>query len=216
MIKKIMYKKFGTILILCNMTILIACFNVKGIQASRLASTPAFQLKFSQDFWLSQVDEADGTSFMKLLKRASSGQRVISCSVLEKKRVIDLAEADYDALLRIVESEAGCEDEYGKMLVANVVLNRVKSEKFPNSVKEVVMQRENGVTQFSPVSNGRFHTVEVSEETILAVEKVLEGNDNSQGALYFAARKYADPDRMKWFDTHLTRLFTYGGHEFFG
>ena len=35
------------------------------------------------------------------------------------------------------------------------------------------------------------------------------------GALYFAARKAANPDNMKWFDRNLTRLFAYGGHEFF-
>ena len=35
------------------------------------------------------------------------------------------------------------------------------------------------------------------------------------GDVYFAARKYADGDRMRWFDENLTFLFRYGGHEFF-
>ena len=117
--------------------------------------------------------------------------------------------------MRIVEAEAGCEDETGKLLVANVVLNRVNNERFPDTIQEVVLQKEKGKTQFSPVANGRFYTVEVSEETIGVVNRALCGEDVSQGALYFAARKYANPERMKWFDTHLTFLFEYGGHEFF-
>ena len=120
-----------------------------------------------------------------------------------------------EALLRIVEAEAGCEDEEGKLLVANVVLNRVNHKSFPDTVTEVILQKENGVTQFSPVANGRYYRVEVSEETISAVGRALTGEDISEGALYFAARKYADSDKMKWFDENLTFLFSHGGHEFF-
>ena len=39
--------------------------------------------------------------------------------------------------------------------------------------------------------------------------------NNKDGPLYFAARKYADESKMEWFDRNLTRLFEYGGHEFF-
>ena len=56
---------------------------------------------------------------------------------------------------------------------------------------------------------------DLAEETKEAVERVLCGEDISEGALYFAARKYADKDKMKWFDERLTFLFAHGGHEFF-
>ena len=123
--------------------------------------------------------------------------------------------SEYDNLLRIVEAEAGGEDIIGKMLVANVVLNRVEDKQFPNSINEVIFQEDNGVTQFSPISDGRFYTVTVSKETVEAVNRVLQGEDNSRGALYFAARKSANEENMKWFDEKLERLFAYGGHEFF-
>ncbi len=129
--------------------------------------------------------------------------------------VYDLSERDMELLLRIVEAEAGCEDEDGRLLVANVVLNRMESELFPDSVAEVVLQTSNGVSQFSPVSSGSIWTVEISEETREAVEKALEGENISQGALFFAARKYADSKRMKWFDEKLDFLFEHGGHDFF-
>ena len=118
-------------------------------------------------------------------------------------------------LERIVEAEAGGEDATGKLLVANVVLNRVHSDQFPGSIEEVVFQNDGRVFQFSPVGNGRYETVCVSDETREAVSRAIMGEDVSEGALYFAARKYANAEAMKWFDEHLTLLFQHGGHEFF-
>lgn len=126
-----------------------------------------------------------------------------------------ITEEDKEVLLRIVEAEATSEDLKGRMLVANVILNRVVSKKFPNSIAEVVFQN-NGVTyQFAPIKDGRYWTVNVSEETVEAVERVLAGEDYSQGALYFAARRLANQQAMRWFDTSLKYLFRHGVHEFF-
>lgn len=126
-----------------------------------------------------------------------------------------ITEEDKEVLLRIVEAEATCEDIKGRMLVANVILNRVVSKKFPDSIAEVVFQN-NGVTyQFAPIKDGRYWTVEVSDETREAVERVLAGEDYSQGALYFAARRMANQKAMRWFDTSLKYLFRHGVHEFF-
>ncbi|MBQ9766876.1 MAG: cell wall hydrolase [Lachnospiraceae bacterium] len=126
-----------------------------------------------------------------------------------------ITEEDKEVLLRIVEAEATCEDVKGRMLVANVILNRVVSKKFPNSIAEVVFQN-NGVTyQFAPIKDGRYWTVEISDKTREAVERVLVGEDYSQGALYFAARKLANKDAMSWFDSDLKFLFKHGVHEFF-
>ena len=130
-------------------------------------------------------------------------------------RQIELNDADYEALLRIVEAEATGESIEGRMLVANVVLNRVENDLFPDSVVEVVFDNRGGMNQFSPVKDGRYYSVTVSDETIEAVERVLCGEDESQNALFFAARKYADPSSMEWFDENLQYLYTCGGHEFF-
>lgn len=128
----------------------------------------------------------------------------------------ELSDKDYEVLLRIVEAEAGGEDETGKLLVANVVLNRVESEKFPDTVEEVVFQKKGKCYQFSPVGNGRYDSVCISDETYEAVERALQGEDLSEGALYFVAEKYADPEKLEWFHTKLTLLFSHGGHNFYG
>ena len=158
---------------------------------------------------------AYGENTMKVfLQYSQEKKKMNSCPAQYLNKLLSVEE-DYDILLRIVEAEAGGEDEDGKLLVANVVLNRMNSEAFPNTVKEVVMQRNGRVTQFSPVASGRIWKVEVSEETIAAVQRAIEGEDISQGALYFASRRYACSDSMRWFDRCLTFLFKHGRHEFF-
>lgn len=124
---------------------------------------------------------------------------------------IHLSNADYDCLLKIVESEAGICDQKGKILVANVVLNRMNSRYFPDTVTGVVYQKN----QFSPVENGTIDQVSVTEETRQAVTMALSGTDYSQGALFFAARELAETANMKWFDESLSYLFEHDGHEFF-
>ena len=133
----------------------------------------------------------------------------------ETGRIYEVSEEDYVALLRLVEAEASGEDIKGKLLVANVVLNRVKSGAFPDTIKEVIYQRQNGRAQFSPVATGKIDRVAVSEETVEAVERALCGEDESAGALYFVAPAYADAGNHQWFRDNLTLLFSYEGHEFY-
>lgn len=128
---------------------------------------------------------------------------------------IKLSKKDKNIMYRIVEAEAGGEDLSGRMLVANVIINRMKSGYYPKSVKGVVFAHSGNVYQFSPISDGRYYTVNVSDTTKRAVNKALQGEDNSSGAEYFICRPLADKDNTRWFDTSLNYLFKYGCHEFF-
>lgn len=125
-------------------------------------------------------------------------------------RRIKYTDEDYQVLLRIVQAEAGICDPKGKILVADVIINRVLSGKFPDSVKAVVFQP----SQFQPVSNGTINTVKVTAETIECVDRALAGEDYSNGALYFMNRR-ASGSAASWFDRRLTYLFAHDGHEFF-
>ena len=122
-----------------------------------------------------------------------------------------VSDDDYQVLLRIVQAEAGVCDEKGKILVANVVLNRVKSQEFPDSVRSVVYEP----SQFSPVSDGSINSVKVTEETKECVNRALEGEDYSDGALYFMNRRGSRSRAVSWFDSHLSYLFRHQNHEFF-
>lgn len=141
---------------------------------------------------------------------------VVKIRKIERKKKSSVPASAFRAgsreiLCRIVEAEAGDQDIRGRRLVANVILNRVKSKKFPNTVKGVVFSPR----QFSPVSNGSYARVKVSSATKKAVDQALQGIDDSRGALYFMWRSGADSGNASWFDRALTKLFTHGCHEFF-
>ena len=130
-----------------------------------------------------------------------------------------MSDEDYQNLLQIVEAEAGTEDIKGRVMVANVIMNRIKNKEFPDTVTEVVWQNtweyDNGVAQFSPVEDGRISEVTVSQETKDAVRQVLEGTDYSQGALFFIQKSAAARDNISWFDKNLKKLFKHDVHEFY-
>jgi len=126
-----------------------------------------------------------------------------------------LTEQDYTALVKIVEAEATGEDIIGKIMVANVVLNRVNSSRFPNSIYDVVHQKINGRAQFSPIDDGRYETVPLSKSTYEAVERALSGEDYSNGALFFVARSLTTEEAVSWFDNNLNKVAEYGVHEFY-
>ncbi|MGI6070813.1 MAG: cell wall hydrolase [Blautia sp.] len=126
-----------------------------------------------------------------------------------------MSDTDYGTLLQIVEAEAGGEDVKGRVLVANVIMNRVKSTQFPNTVTEVVWDTSGGAPQFSPTYDGRISTVTVSDETREAVKQAMEGTDYSQGALFFVAKDQAEKRNVAWFDSDLKHLFEYGVHDFY-
>ena len=122
---------------------------------------------------------------------------------------------DYYTMLQIVEAEVTGGDIKSKMLVAGVVLNRVKDSHFPDSIREVVWENVGGSPQFSPTADGRMGTLTITDSTVEAVKRVMNGENISEGALFFFARDDSDAENVTWFDENLVRLYSYGGHEFF-
>lgn len=129
-------------------------------------------------------------------------------------RVVNVTKNEYDILLRIVEAEATGKDVLSKMLVASVILNRVNNRSFPGSIEGVVFQKNGNVSQFSPMDDGRYYSVNISAGTTEAVNRVLAGEDYSQGALYFAAEWIVN-GRGCWASRHFNEVFRYEGHVFF-
>ena len=75
---------------------------------------------------------------------------------------------------------AGNQPLDGKIAVGNVVLNRVASPRFPNSVYEVIFQRN----QFTPAANGSINRTP-SAESVVAAKLCLDGANTAGSALYF-------------------------------
>lgn len=114
-------------------------------------------------------------------------------------------------LAKLAMAEAEGEDTEGKALVIMVVLNRVWSDGFPETIEEVIMEEHCGVHQFSVTQeDGRWWRVEPDADCYEAVEMVMTGWDESQGALYFESRSDS-----KWHQESLDFLFQHGRHFFY-
>ncbi len=94
--------------------------------------------------------------------------------------------ADVDLLARLITAEADAEPYSGKVAVGAVVLNRIASSVFPDSIPEVIYQYGNGTYQFEPVMNGWINRP-ATPESIRAAKDALSGWDPTGGALYFFA-----------------------------
>lgn len=131
----------------------------------------------------------------------------------EEKQVDWYTEEEQSMLEYIVQQEVRGASIEHKRIITQVVINRVKSELFPNSIREVILQRG----QFSSVDNYYSHKYEPDADTKEAVRQVLhrECEDLTNGALYFYAPKWASSYSASYFENSLTFLFELEGHRFF-
>ena len=113
-------------------------------------------------------------------------------------------------LSHIIYAEAHWETLAGQIGVGNVVLNRVKSDRFPQTVMAVVLDREH-ITQFDPVESGDV-TAEPDEQAMLAAYLCLEGYNTVGDSLYFVNPQLGDE---RWFENALTPTVTIGHHVFY-
>lgn len=110
-------------------------------------------------------------------------------------------------LLQIAMAEAEGESTEGKALVMLVVLNRVKSADFPDSVEAVIFQ----TNQFQVTEpGGRYWTTTPDRDCYEALAMVEDGWDESAGALYFESVV-----GECWHSRNLEYLFTVGNHDFY-
>lgn len=160
---------------------------------------------------IEQLDREVLMQTQQAAQEAEEKERIESARLKQAEAVIDYTERDYQVLLRIVQAEAGICDDIGKILVADVIINRVRDKNFPDNITDVVYQR----SQFSPVIDGSINTCKVTQQTIDCVDRALAGEDHSNGALYFMNRGGSAASNVRWFDGRLTFLMQHGPHEFF-
>lgn len=109
-------------------------------------------------------------------------------------------EAEVYLLSQVVEAEAGYYEghEKSQQWVCQVILNRLHSSKFPNTVEEVIYQKSGNVPQFSVAYNGMIDDREVQPETLANVYHVIcHGTDLPEYVLYF----YSASVEENWVNT---------------
>ncbi len=163
--------------------------------------------------WLSSAMLArNGRTYLPV--RAVSellGAEVLWDSKTETVYITLNQEEDADDLLwlaRIVHVEAGNESYEGKLAVANVILNRVKSTKFPNTIYDVIFQAK----QFPPAANGELDDLTPNEGSVQAAKAALGGANNVGESLYFCA---ASQIETSWVANNCTFYTQIGNHCFY-
>ena len=112
-------------------------------------------------------------------------------------------------LSHIICAEARFEPLDGQIGVGNVVMNRVNSEVFPNSVFEVIYDTEHTI-QFEPIALGGIRE-DPTEQAVIAAYLVLEGANTVGDSLYFVNPEFGS----YWFDATLNLRAVIGNHNFY-
>lgn len=153
-----------------------------------------------------KIEEVEQTSSTTTQNKQSS----TSSSSSQTSSTVSGSESDIDLLARVVSREIGGGSSLHKQMVAEVILNRVRSPLFPNTIRGVIEQ----AGQFDNVEN--YWTQRPPEQsTYDAVKKAMAGSNVANGALYFYAPAWTSSANAKWFETSLTFITEIEGHRFF-
>lgn len=117
--------------------------------------------------------------------------------------LIKFTDKEIEILQRITEAECTGKSKESKANVTSIVLNRVYSSEFPDDIESVVFQQ----SQFTPIADKRYYKVEVTQETIDAVNDVIK-NGVKHDCLYFCNYDNITSSSLrKWFN-NLEYVFT--------
>lgn len=132
-------------------------------------------------------------------------------STLAARGTSSYSSTDLYWLSRIINAEAEAEPYAGKVAVGNVILNRVKSDKFPNTVKGVIFEYYKGIPQFSPVADGTVYNAP-NADSIKAAKAALAGTNYVGNSMYFF-----NPDKSEgeWIVANKTFVKRIGNHVFY-
>jgi len=113
-------------------------------------------------------------------------------------------------LSRIISAESRGESLLGQIAVGSVVMNRVKSSLYPNTIWGVIFDRKYGV-QFSPILDGSIYSAPTAS-AVVAAKICLEGFNVNNSALFFL---YPRHSTSSWIPNNRTYLFSIGKHDFY-
>lgn len=128
------------------------------------------------------------------------------------KPVISYTEEEFEMMCYVLQGEVGYCSEESKIAVANVIINRVKSSRFPNTIKGVLT----APNQFTAIKAYYNKTNTPTSNTIECAKRALygEGAEESKGATYYYAPRYCSSSTAAWFES-LTFCMELEGQRFF-
>ena len=206
--------------------LVVAWVGTGFLAGAMIKKNDEMQVQVMQELAMKQKEEAEEKAIKEAEENAQaevavtreqvtsrSGSRVNreeTPTVYYEEVGVNVSDEEIEILERIVQAEAGGSGYDGMLAVANVVLNRVKSERFPNTVTDVVFANR----QFTPISDGRYYTVEVSDTARQVVEDALNGARLiGEDALYFCT---PTANGKGWFERALRKIDYIAPHNFYG
>ncbi|WP_336989852.1 cell wall hydrolase [Bacillus infantis] len=164
--------------------------------------------KLSRRFGVA-AEDIQKANYKKDEKIFAGDKLIIPSAPKKKKRIteqkVSLSKGEKDLLARLVHAEAKGEPHAGKVAVAEVVLNRMKDEKFPDTVKEVIYEDR----QFEPVDNGMINKPAGKDSQKAVQEALTEERKDGESLFFFNP----DQTNSKWLRTRAVTK-EIGNHRF--
>lgn len=198
-------KKIISLFITLNMVFFT--YNVTNTNAEENAenqSVDSLHLILNKHGIQTETNNAQSIDLRFQQKETINKESIIKAEADDKKSK-KVSKEEKKLLAQLVHAEAKGEPFGGKVAVAEVVLNRVEHEQFPDTIKQVIYQ-ENA---FEPVANNSINKP-ADKESYKAVQEALEVNDNSKELLYFYNPETATDDWIRSRDV----VKTIGNHAF--
>lgn len=187
---------------------------------SQVISPYLYTVKSGDTLWLISVRYGTSVDKLKSLNSLYSdtiypGQalyvKTAQAAAYTASNVTEDRNPDLYWLSRIIEAEATGEPYIGKVAVGNVIINRVNSSEFPNTIKSVIFEYDNGLPQFSPVADGTIYNTP-SQDSINAAIDAMNGSRPVGNAMFFF-----NPAKSSgsWIVNNKTYVTTIADHVFY-
>ena len=194
---------FGNLLNLAGWFERVEAYDLKlqaEVEKSRVAGLIS-QVSVKIADYSDQIGDAEqkALEYEKELKKSEEDLKVLQKKLEEELRVsraaangtwrnisdVTFSDGDRKLLANIIYCEAGGEPYEGKLAVGSVVINRVLSSKFPDTVVGVVYQRG----QFSPAQSGRLELALAADKATAAcyqaADEAMKGTTNVGTCVFF-------------------------------
>ncbi len=154
---------------------------------AKIASYQQQEAQLEQKYAAAQAELAQQIAQEEAKEEQETGQTVVEDN---SGAMSGYSQADLTLMAAIIQAEADNQSYEGKLAVGSVIMNRVKSSKFPNSLSGVIYQ----TNQFQPARDGHLDTIlqRGPNATCINVAKEVLNGYRSGPWLFFMTQKWAD------------------------
>lgn len=197
------FNKLKKLVIAAGMMVSLSAFTLTT--KSEAATGTAHKVQYGESYW--KIAKGFGIPVNSLMAANHNAPLYAGETITLPYSSISMS--DKDLMARLVHAEAIGEPYAGKVAVATVILNRVSSPDFPNSIRKVIYQISNGHYAFTPVQDGRINQP-ADAASKRAVNEAIAFKGQGNGSLFFYNPRTA---QSKWIFSRPVTV-TIGNHRF--